>query len=172
MTINPDDKVLTTRQQEHIKQMGLAPPYFALAFENDIAIDTLGKRLAEAGLVAPPTGKSDGPEDAGHEPQPPLDIICLLGRGVYVYYRPGNPFGMTLRDGPPGLVTGWAFMETSAPLAWTLAWLHSSMPRILRGGSVLRPYMVPNQKNLKYMAARGYMEVSQGQSTQADPPGN
>lgn len=168
MTINPDDVVMTARHQELIKQIGLVPPYFALAFDNDVAIDTMGKRLAKAGLISPPSGKSEGSEDYGHEPQPPLDIVCLLGRGVYLYFRPNNPMGWRLRDGPPGDFAGWGFMSTSAPLAWTLMWLHSSMPRIIRGGSVFRPYLMPNQKNARYMVDRGYIKVAQRQSASAD----
>lgn len=40
-------------------------------------------------------------------------------------------------------------------------WLHSAMPQMLRGQSVLVPYLMPTQKNLKYMIERGYVTVAQ-----------
>jgi hypothetical protein len=80
MTINADDHVITTQQQAFMKQIGLVPPYFVLAFENKIAIKTLLDRLQQAELVSPPAGKSLGAHDdanasrAGPPPaRPPRD---------------------------------------------------------------------------------------------------
>lgn len=161
MTINSSDHAITVKDSAYMKQIGLVPPYFVIAFENKISDDTMGKRLQDAGLTSPPEGKSMGPEDSADTPQPPLDAVCILGRGIWLYVRPDNPMGMRIgieqEDGTKQLrddVVGWAFVETDAPLAWTLAWMHAAMPRVLRGGSVFAPYLIPPVRHLTYMSAR------------------
>ena len=155
MSINESDHVVTHKQQAFLKQMGLCPPFVVWAFNNKIAPETLVKRLDEAALVPPPEGKSIGPQDDVNEPQPPLDLVCILGQGVCLNVRPDNPMGvrlMTQRAGkPPADHTGWVFMPTSAPLAYSLAWMNNLMPRILRGGSVFAPYLIPPRKMVNYM---------------------
>ena len=76
MTLNPTDMVATERHQALIRQIGLVPPYFVLAFANKMKVDTLCERLQSAGLISPPPGKADDPTDDGHAPQPPLDAVC------------------------------------------------------------------------------------------------
>ena len=170
MTINPGDHAITTADSARMSQIGLVPPYFALAFESKIATGTLLQRLQAADLVSPPEGKSWGPHDAGDAPQPPLDIVCILGEGVAMYHRPDNPLKFGITEGVPPDTVGWFFMPTDAPLAWTITWLHAAMPRILRSGSVLNPYLMPNQKNLKYMIERGYIKPEKGEPpTQGAP---
>src|SRR5690606_33570236 len=82
MTVHPSDRVCSKEDEAYMKQIGLVPPYFVVAFENRIANTTLGDRLAAAEPVEPPAGKSLGPEDAADTPQPPLDAVCVLGRGI------------------------------------------------------------------------------------------
>lgn len=161
MTINPSDHVMTVKDQAYMKQIGLVPPYFAIAFENNVADNTVGERLQSAGLISPPEGKSIGEEDWAATQQPPLDALCILGRGIWMYVRPDNPMGITFGierpDGtkePSSDLSGWAFVETDASLAWTLAWLNASMPRVLRGRSVFTPYLVPPTRHVKYMNSR------------------
>lgn len=158
MTINNADRVMTADDGTYMKQIGLVPPFFVVAFENQVAGDTIGTRLRSAGLVSPPPGKSMGAEDWADTPQPPLDALCILGRGVWLYVRPNNPMGMAIgfeqSDGSMTMrpdLSEWVFMDTDAPLAWTLAWLHAAMPRVYRGGSVFRPYLIPPVRHIAYM---------------------
>jgi hypothetical protein len=161
MTVNSSDHVLTVKDQGYMKQIGLVPPYFAVVFENKVADNTLGERLQDAGLVPPPEGKSMGEEDWANTPQPSLDAVCILGRGVWLYVRPDNPMGISFGfEQPDGTkkvrddISGWAFLETGAALAWLLAWLNAAMPRVLRGGSVFAPYLIPPTRHVKYMNSR------------------
>jgi hypothetical protein len=156
MTVNPSDHVMTVKDQAYMKQIGLVPPYFVVAFENKVADDTMGERLQDAGLIPPPEGKSMGEEDWANTPQPPLDAVCILGRGIWLYVRLDNPMGIRIgieqQDGTKQLrddVFGWAFVETDAPLAWTLAWLNAAMPRVVRGRSVFAPYLIPPARHIK-----------------------
>lgn len=167
MTINESDHVITVKEQAYMKQIGLVPPYFVVVFDNKVADDTLGQRLQDAGLVPPPDGKSMGEDDQAATPQPPLDAVCILGRGVWLYLRPDNPMGIKVGiEKPDGTkevredMTGWAFMETGASLAWLLAWLSAAMPRVLRGRSVFAPYLIPPTRHLKYMNAQ--IQVADG----------
>ena len=88
MTITEGDYAIDAAAQARMKQIGLVPPYFALAFGSKVAHGTLLQRLRAAELVSPPEGKSWGPQDDGDAPQPPLDIVCILGEGVAMYHRP------------------------------------------------------------------------------------
>lgn len=160
MTVNESDHVVTATDQAYMQQIGMVPPYFAIAFSNKVAVETIGKRLNDAGLVEPPAGKSMGEHDWANTPQPPLDALCILGEGLWLYLRPGNPMGFQVNfKGEDGSTTtqtdaGWAFLGTDAPLVYTMIWLHAVMPRVFRGRSVFSPYLVPPVRHLKYMRDR------------------
>ncbi|MGP4058361.1 DUF6602 domain-containing protein [Mycobacterium sp. 4D054] len=172
MTANSHDFVGIAGHTDLLKQMGLVPPYFVLAFDSAMKFESVLKRLRNSSLVPPPDGKSEGPHDQGDTPQPPIDTVCVLGQGLFLYVRPDNPMGLRVgvprdpddagnpRSIEPAERPDWIFIPTDAPLAWLLTWLHSSMPRIMRGGSVFQPYLIPNQKNLRYMAKRGYITAA------------
>ncbi|BBY41788.1 hypothetical protein BST21_19540 [Mycolicibacterium celeriflavum] len=161
MTVNESDRVVTATEQAYMKQIGMVPPYFVVAFDNKVAPDTMGERLEKAGLIEPPAGKSMGEQDWANTPQPPLDVICILGKGVWLYVRPNNPLGIRVGfEKPDGSKTvredlsGWAFVKTDAPLVLTLAWLNAAMPRVFRGQSVFSPYLIPPTRHAKYMKSR------------------
>lgn len=161
MTVNESDHVMTTKEQAYMQQIGMVPPYFVVAFDNKVAIETIGERLREADLISPPVGKSMGEHDWAHTPQPPLDAICVLGKGVWLYLRPDNPMGFQIglqkEDGSKTVkndYAGWTYLETDAPLVITMIWLHAAMPRIFRGKSVFSPYLVPPIRHAKYMNAQ------------------
>jgi hypothetical protein len=161
MTVNDSDRVMTTKEQAYMQQIGMVPPYFVVAFDNKVAIKTIGDRLREADLIPPPAGKSMGAHDWADTPQPPLDAICVLGKGVWLYLRPDNPMGIQIglhnEDGSKSVkndYAGWAYAETDAPLVLTMIWLHAAMPRIFRGSSVFRPYLIPPIRHANYMKAQ------------------
>lgn len=177
MTINSRDFVGVVGQTDLVAQMGLVPPFFVLAFDSKASIDAIHEKLQNTDLIPPPDGKSEGPRDAGAAPQPPLDAVCVLGRGIFLYLRPNNELGMKLavrlkpEDVAPGQdpitfvdESGWIFMPTDAPLAWLMSWLHSAMPRIFRGSSVFSPYLIPNQKNIGYMRKQGTIRIKGDES--------
>ena len=176
MTINPRDFVGVVGRTDLIKQMGFVPPFFVLAFESNASIELLHQKLQATDLIPPPDGKSDGPQDVGDAPQPPIDAVCVLGQGIFLYLRPDNELGLRAakkiqpQDASPGNTIefldeiGWIFMPTDAPLAWLLTWLHASMPRVFRGSSVFSPYLIPNQKNLGYMAKQGKITIRDDRS--------
>ncbi|BCI82056.1 hypothetical protein MTY66_36810 [Mycolicibacterium sp. TY66] len=160
MTDNKSDRVFTVEDHEYLKQIGMVPPYFVIAFENHVAVKTLRKCLEDTALVEPPAGKSLGDSDPASTPQPPVDAICILGEGVWLYIRPDNPMGIHIgfekADGSKTMrndLSGWSYVRTDAPLVFTLAWLHASMPRIFRGASVFAPYLIPTAQQLAYMEA-------------------
>lgn len=155
------DRVMTAIEQAYMKQIGMVPPYFVVAFDNKVAPDTIGDRLQAVELVEPPAGKSMGEEDWANTRQPPLDAICILGKGLYLYVRPNNPLGMQISfEQPDGSKTvreelsGWAYVETDARLVLTMAWLDAAIPRVFRGQSVFSPYLFPPMRHAKYMRAR------------------
>lgn len=161
MTVNESDHVMTPKEQAYMQQIGLVLPYFVVAFDNKVKVETIGDRLREADLIPPPVGKSMGEHDWAHTPQPPLDAICVLGEGVWLYLRPDNPMGFQVglqKEGGSKTVkndyAGWAYLETDAPLVITMIWLHAAMPRIFRGKSVFSPYLVPPIRHARYMNAQ------------------
>lgn len=121
------------------------PPFFLLAFESTMSINRISGMLTAVADVLPPEGKSL----PGDHPQPPIDAVCILGKGVLWNLRCGDgAIKFTQTSGPDKgkLHTGWFGFETAAPLAWTLSWLHLAMPRIVRSYSVLGPYIVPGNR--------------------------
>ena len=125
------------------------PPFFLLAFESTVSITKLTELLGAVGDVPPPEGKSF-PDD---HPQPPIDAICILRKGVLWNLRCGDgaiKFTATSAPDEGKLITGWYGFETSAPLAWTLSWLHLAMPRIQRSYPIFGPYIVPGNREVTF----------------------
>ncbi|BAX97121.1 hypothetical protein MSTE_01804 [Mycobacteroides stephanolepidis] len=121
------------------------PPFFLLAFESSVSITKLTELLSAVPDVPPPPDKSF-PDD---HPQPPIDAVCILGKGVLWNLRCGDggiKFAVSSGPDKGRLITGWFGFETAAPLAWTLSWLHLAMPRITRSYPVLGPYIVPGNR--------------------------
>lgn len=89
----------------------------------------------------------------GTTPQPSIDAVCILGKGLALYQRSSlGPLFQVVTTGDP--FHGWYALEDATPLANLLAWLHTAMPRQLRRESVVRQYFVPTVPQAKYMAKK------------------
>jgi hypothetical protein len=144
-TIGEHDRI--TNLSNYTRETSALPPFFVVAFESRMRMRTLLTKLD----AAPPVPVPDGKGFTDDSPQPPLDAVCILGKGAAFNQRSGQGAAIQLRslDGKPQ--PGWISMEGSAPLAWTLAWLHMAMPRFLRANSVVGQYFIPPARQLKYM---------------------
>lgn len=98
-----------------------------MAFDNQVANDTVEETLKESELVPVPPGK-EFPNGEGNLAQPPVDCVCVLGQGVALNMRPGD-VPIQFVDAEGEFVTGWQWIETPSPLAPALVWLHAEMPR-------------------------------------------
>jgi hypothetical protein len=149
-TLGGTDSTVSPDVRRILDATGAVPPFFVVAFENKIALRTLFERLEAAEPVAMPEGKVSGlGEGKGDSPQPPMDCVCLLSTGVLWNVRGVGPLQLLKEDGSP--IIGWTGRRTEAPLAWTLCFLHSVMPRIHRGLSAFGPYMMTTPTTRAYM---------------------
>lgn len=163
----------TTREGDHMtspqvralyEEMGGTPPFFVIAFENKVAMTTLHQRLSAMTPIPVPDGK--GFDDGkGNAPQPPIDAVCLLGEGVMWNLRPGD---VPMQISTVGQrVTGWVGIPNAAPLAFTLGWLHMTMPRVYRGTSGFVPYLFPSARHLRYMVSKANSDAPGGEAATA-----
>lgn len=128
--MNPSDYMLDTN--------GL-PPFIVIAFESRISRDTLWQRLTDAPLVEPHPFYAA----AGMKPQPPVDAVCVLGKhALWNLRQVDGPIRLKAGD---EIVRGWVAQDTTAPLSWTLGWLHIAMPRILRREPIFKWYFIGQQ---------------------------
>lgn len=153
MSFNELDRFTVPAHRDYMLQTGSAPAFIVIAFESKVASQTLLQRLADAPLVPVPAGK-EFENGNGNDPQPPIDAVCLLGRGILWNSRPADRLPARPHvNGQP--YYGWFALGTQAPLMMTLAWLHSVMVmRIRRGASVFVPYLAPYPKQARYMATK------------------
>jgi hypothetical protein len=153
MSFNELDRFNMAAHRDYMLQTGSTPAFIVIAFESKVATQTLLQRLADAPLVPVPAGK-EFEDGNGNDPQPPVDAVCLLGRGILWNARPADRLPLRPHiNGQP--YYGWFAVETQAPLMLTLAWLHSVMVmRIQRGASVFVPYVAPYPRQAGYMATK------------------
>ena len=154
-------------QLAYARQIGGVPPFIVVAVENQVALPTLQQRLAEAALVSPPSGKAFD-NDIGNEPQPSIDALCVLGQGIAWNLRPADLFSAT-NTATGERVLGWQWIDTDAPLAHMLGWLHLMMPRVRRVVSPLNTYFIPVQRHLDYMETRDSFEVEEDDEESRSP---
>ena len=144
-TFGPQDQV--TNLSDFLKESDLIPPFFVLALESSMKMQTLVDTLNAVAPVEIPPNK---PCPAA-TPQPPIDAVCILGKGLALYQRSSlGPLFQVVTTGEPYL--GWYSFNDATPLANLLAWLHAAMPRQLRAQSVVRQYYVPEITQAKYVA--------------------
>jgi hypothetical protein len=149
-TATEEERIYGVMNRSLIEVTGGVPPFFILAFENSIAIETILKILQSMQPVPTPQGKSVG-YGTLKDRLPPVDCVCLLGKGVFLNFRAGNDLPLQFVDPEWERFIGWRWIETSAPLAVTLTWLHAEIPRIIRSSSIGLPYYAPKYEHMLYM---------------------
>jgi hypothetical protein len=152
ISLNDDTIVMGGNQWEYLQQIAGLPPFILFAFESRVAMKTLREKLSELSLVEPVAEKCTEPA-LGDEPQPPIDAVCVLGRGVVLNLRPRDMISYS-HAGTGEPVTGWHLIETPAALALTLGWLHQMMVPRYRATSLLGPYVFPSGSHYQYMRTR------------------
>jgi hypothetical protein len=138
-----------TNMTEFMREADALPPFFVLAFESRMRMQTIVDKLNAAAPVTIPPNK---PCPAA-TPQPSIDAVCILGKGLALYQRQSvGPIFHILTSGTA--YQGWFGLGDNTPLAKLLAWLHANMPRPLRSESVVRQYYVPDVTAARYMRDR------------------
>ncbi len=113
-----------------MREADVLPPFFVLALESRMRMQTIIDKLNTAALVTIPPDK---PCPAA-TPQPPIDAVCILGKGLALYQRRSvGPIFHILTTGTA--YQGWFGLgDDDTPLAKLLAWLHTTNRGIVRPG--------------------------------------
>lgn len=105
------------------------PPYFLLALESQLTLDTVWKTLVSKGHYGNPATPRQ------------LDAVFILGQGGLIDCGLGDgSFGLADANGTKR--KGWAMTSADSVLFNLLAWLTIAMPRELRYEPILAKYMV------------------------------
>jgi len=121
---NPHDMVVTTPSDRQ-RYLG-HPPWFLLAFESDLSLETIHKRLVA--------------ESGGTIATNLVDAVFALDKGFVINFGDGQGgFKMMGTEGKP--VSGWARSENNI-LITLLAWLSVVMLRVQRSMSILPTYLI------------------------------
>jgi hypothetical protein len=105
------------------------PPYFLLALESQLTLDTVLKTLVSKGHYGDPATPRQ------------LDAVFILSQGGLIDCGLGDgSFG--LADANGARLKGWAMTSADNVLFNLLAWLTIAMPRELRYEPILAKYMV------------------------------
>lgn len=113
------------------------PPYFAVCFENNVSIDTVGKTLAQTHPV----------EVTDSIAIPAIDAVFILGEGAWINY--GDATGsLRVMWGEEGrertnstFAQGWTWLPSNYVLVDLLLWLHASMPKVVRFTPIAAGYL-------------------------------
>ncbi len=105
------------------------PPYFLLALESQLSLDTVWRTLSSQGHY----GQSGTPRQ--------IDAVFILGKGGVIDCGLGDgTFGFADANGEK--LKGWVKIPADNVLFNLLAWLTIAMPRELRYEPILAKYMV------------------------------
>lgn len=105
------------------------PPFFLLALESQLTLDTVWKTLASKGHYGNPATPRQ------------LDAVFILGQGGLIDCGQGDgSFGLVDANGTK--LKGWAKIGDDSVLFSLLAWLTIAMPREVRYEPILAKYMV------------------------------
>jgi hypothetical protein len=105
----------------------ISPPYFTLAFESALSLQTILSKMAEDRQSSASPGLST------------LDAVFVLGQGCVIDCGDGKGQFRFVHEGKsiPGLI----LRQTDAVLFQLLHWLTAVMPRTIRWDSILLPYL-------------------------------
>lgn len=106
-------------------------PYFAIAFESTLQVETILKKLR------------DFPDVVGQDgvARPALDALFVVGIGAFYHFGDGTGrHRFTTHDGVNG--TGWIGPFPEGVMTGIFVWLNSTMPRVRFPGSIATPYFV------------------------------
>ena len=87
-SLSEGDYIIGPAKASDAERSGTAP-FFVFAFENKVAMKTITDRLTKAPAIPVPEGK-EYDNGQGNQPQPPIDVICVLGQGFYIFAPPGD----------------------------------------------------------------------------------
>ncbi|MEU0884786.1 DUF6602 domain-containing protein [Lentzea sp. NPDC005914] len=131
------------------------PPYFAVCFENSVAIDTVGEILSDLEPVETTNGVAI----------PPIDAIFFLGLGCLINYGDGEG-ALRIHWSEEGkkatgsdIAKGWVWMESDHTLVNLLPWLDSSMPIVQRLNSIAVNYYQEAANPIASMKQYGWRAV-------------
>jgi hypothetical protein len=117
------------------------PPFFLVAFDSVVAPQTMIDRLNAASAVAASDGSGPG--------LPPIDAVFVLGQGWAINFGDGQG-SLRWADSAGAVaqkwVTGWVWGSDDKVLVRMLMWLNAVMPRVLRFGSIVMPYLMADMQ--------------------------
>lgn len=117
---NPTDK----------KRFYLRRPYFILAFESALTLETIGERLMDEG-------------DPRTHPILTPDAVIVLDRG-FLWNMADGQGALKAHDDQGNVIQGWYYEKSEAGLYNMLRWLSGSMPRFTLFEPILVHYSFPN----------------------------
>ncbi|GAA4160932.1 hypothetical protein GCM10022286_17740 [Gryllotalpicola daejeonensis] len=131
MTPNVGDQVQHSNPSD-IARFVMSFPFFAIAMESSLSLDTIQQRLTSEPLV--PSSDGSGTQLSK------LDALFVLDKGVLLFVGDGTgQLQMETFDGQK--VQGWGSTVQLGPLMELFMWINSVMPRVRRGISIALPYL-------------------------------
>jgi hypothetical protein len=114
------------------KRYYMNPPWFLLAFESQLTLETINERLRQGML-------------GDFEINRQLDAVFVLDRGWVINFGDGTgSFKFTSTAGVD--LAGWVTKETDAVLFDLMAWLSAVIPHRIILSSILPLYMLPGER--------------------------
>jgi len=113
-------------------------PYFTLAIESDVSIDTVLKRLSAEPELSATQGSAS-------ITLPALDLLVVLKPKLSLIFI--TPGGAThLVDAAGNDIGGWGQIEGTRPLTELFVWLNANATRVKRFSSIATPYLTPTSR--------------------------
>jgi hypothetical protein len=149
-----------TNLSEYMPQRNVMPPFFVLAFDSYVKFPRILERLEASEPAPSPSTIAESANYSTPRPQSPIDAVCILGKGVLWNLKAGDG-RIPIRRSYGTRAQGWVGFKTRAPLAFTLGWLHMSMPRIERSHSIFAYYMDRRERSGDLMSSESGFEMAE-----------